>query len=1647
MKFLPGDNKNGAATFRLAASLLVAALIPILLFAGVPPWWAQRGVIVDNAAADDYGPVNQGQLKNIATAAIAEMDAKLDGGSGDELHGLAQKWSLPDSETNDFAPVNLGQLKNIARPFYDRLKTAGLVDNYPWDTSASSADDFAVANIGQVKQLFSFEIPAANSLQNAFGDRLSAGQNSGNLALQAHAVWIWDDHFSSGAASERNYPRRLAGLSNVASVSAGERHVVVLGTDGRVWSWGENAAGQLGDGTNLNRYFAAPVPNLANVVSVKAGGLHTVALQRDGTVLAWGDNYYGQLGNGNTNASANPVAVVGLENVRRLAAGSQRSAALTADGSVWTWGYDHYSPQTGQEIYNTSPAVVADLTDVVDIAVGTEHVVAVKSDGSVWAWGSNYANQLGNGNPWWMFQAVPALVPTLTNIVKVASSYEHTLALTVDGTVWSWGYNSAGQLGDGTSQPRQTPVRVVGLTDVIAIATTYNYSLAMKADGTVWAWGDMAVGTLPGADLHVPQQVGLGIYDNNHNGMDDRWEIEFFGDLNQLPNADFDGDGISNLQEYLRGSDPRDYYNGETPVLEIVSGNNQVGNPGTVLSRPFTVRVRSATGRPFLNAPVTFAISGGAGGLARSPADAKVEKLVLRTDANGQAAAYHELPAAPGTSTRTTVSAGDAADPLSVLFRGVVKFSLPPPAPPPPDSSPSPSPSATASPTATPAAPYRYAIVDLGKDLYPIRINNQGWILVQGSDASGNWGNFRWKGGVLERLTYSGPNTETVVTDINDAGMVVGYFKNGAWRNNQENEIEGGLQWAPDKTTAVKYSARSAFRSFEPQKPGSLRQASLNVITNANIVFGDACTGTVRGFLFDTIHVMNSHRWAPDLPLPEPLSNASAVNNPPTSGISNWQGVSDTITRANSAGRYIGRTFTPFATMAGFLQGTESGMIDGEAVSFDPVDINESGIVVGNNTQGGSMIIRTPKPTPTPPAPSPSPSFTETTLEGSSPLCINNHTRPAPTSSATPSPSPTSDASPTPIPTPTPAPQILAWVGDALAIWERQEDGETWHPSGLEEMIPAMDGWDFIEPYEMNDSGMIIGAGWYTDPSNPKAQSEQHAFLLVPVGLMVDGNRDGEMSFDDAGARDADTTSKEKPYRFWINDDDDGAAGDPGEHIPITAPDYADGLIRSSRDLEDFARLHSNVAGLGEALASGTIKAAFEWLHSSGGPKLKLYRAVSGGSEYLTNPQVGLSATLTPFKETLGEVTEGVPLFIPQDFWLSRSQYANVPATLPVAWFLFEGGNEGKGELALTFWKEDRKIAQTPGVWLDLKNIKTMYQRCSSTPETLTPPYVSYAGSLGANSPSFIRDEDPIFERPPDETEQCLIFVHGWKATTADAISASEIMYKRLWWEGYKGRFAAFRWPTKTSATSYNTSEWLAWKFGKSLADFVNMSLRPEIPTYTISIAAHSMGNVVTGSALKRGMTLQRYLLMEAAVPSGCYNDTVNNYVRFTTAEESAATPDTPTEMGYRSFLQSTMSNVAKFVSFFNIDDYALATGSLSLLGWPFQTNWEKNQVDFKPDSLGFGRYGWSGTASYFSMPKGDVRTVTDVHESLSFVARPRSKAAGAEIHNATVFGSVFNLETACAFGAGVDDHSGQFTRPIQELKPFYKRMADELKQ
>ncbi len=316
-----------------------------------------------------------------------------------------------------------------------------------------------------------------------------------------------------------NSPTELSGLSGAVAVAHG-RHSLILKSDGTVLAMGPNDYGQLGDGTTTTTPVETPVQvsGLSDVVAIAVGDIHSIALKSDGTVWTWGGNLFGELGVVGGNSSI-PVQVVGvgghgfLTGVVAIAAGSEHSLALRSDGTVWAWGYnaDNQLGVTGPDSF--TPVQVTPLPGIVAITAGDLHSVALSSDGTVWAWGWNGEGELGMGQPGNGTVQYPYSTPTPQHVVDgmggsfsgvmAISSYEtHTLALKSDGTVWAWGTNQFGQLGNGSITPSATPVQA--LSGAMAVSAGTMFSLALKSDGTVWAWGNNQMGELGNGSREYP---------------------------------------------------------------------------------------------------------------------------------------------------------------------------------------------------------------------------------------------------------------------------------------------------------------------------------------------------------------------------------------------------------------------------------------------------------------------------------------------------------------------------------------------------------------------------------------------------------------------------------------------------------------------------------------------------------------------------------------------------------------------------------------------------------------------------------------------------------------------------------------------------------------------------------------------------------------------------------------------------------------------------------------------------------------------------------------------------------------------------------------------------------------------------------------
>jgi len=331
-------------------------------------------------------------------------------------------------------------------------------------------------------------------------------------------VWAWGSNsngqLGNGTTIDRHVPAQVSGLSGMTAIAAGSNFTVALKNDGTVWAWGGNSNGQLGNGTTTDIYIPAQVSGLSGMTAIAAGNNFTVALKNDGTIWTWGGNSNGQLGIGTTTDSYTPVLVSGSNSIIAIAAGYNHTVALTNIGVVWAWGGNSNGQLCNGTTTDTNiPGVVGGSNSVMAIAAGNAFTVALQSvqlDSRVWACGSNNNGQLGVGTTTDIYTPVQVSGMSSAGAIGIAAGYDHAVAMKTDGTVWAWGGNSSGQLGNGTTTGSLTPVQVGGMSGVTAVAAGQKDTVALKIDSTVWAWGYNFYGQLGNnstTDSYIPVQA------------------------------------------------------------------------------------------------------------------------------------------------------------------------------------------------------------------------------------------------------------------------------------------------------------------------------------------------------------------------------------------------------------------------------------------------------------------------------------------------------------------------------------------------------------------------------------------------------------------------------------------------------------------------------------------------------------------------------------------------------------------------------------------------------------------------------------------------------------------------------------------------------------------------------------------------------------------------------------------------------------------------------------------------------------------------------------------------------------------------------------------------------------------------------------
>jgi hypothetical protein len=531
---------------------------------------------------------------------------------------------------------------------------------------------------------------------------------------------------------------------------------------------------------------------------------------------------------------------------------------------------------------------------------------------------------------------------------------------------------------------------------------------------------------------------------------------------------------------------------------------------------------------------------------------------------------------------------------------------------------------------------------------------------------------------------------------------------------------------------------------------------------------------------------------------------------------------------------------------------------------------------------------------------------------------------------------------------------------------------------------------------------------------------ERGTCMVYCVSLNVDANHDGTMDLSFNGA---DATSPANPMEFWVNNGFSGVVGN-AEVTGDTLPDYTYGNIISQRDLENFARLW--ICGM--PTLTNNYQVTLSWANvSSGNPGINLYSSIetNGGIGYLTDTNIAaLQSVVTNIATgygsypvysgpgaTIAKITNGATFTFPANYFTSNAN----------KYFLFEGAGIGTGELMLTITDANgNQIAQT-GVWLDLHDVEDFFEQAVIT---------NNMSGTKSNWTSSVQVVLPAVSTLGNDTN-LIVLVHGINVRPWDCIDDAGTVCKRLYWAGYQGKFAEVEWPcnlltpipSPLTVDVFNLSELQAYKASTAFTNYIGQ-LRARFPNYRLNILAHSQGNAVVSEAIRQGMLADTYILTQGALPDSAYD--MNAPTNAEMAAYDAGIKITPDlqPMGYHGIYTNLPGRI---VNFYNTND-------------PVLKIWVDDQEQLKPSTY----YSFDGTDCWYVDFFFIAHLITDPQEARSMISRSRTLSIGqsgpASAHG--VIQSAVDLNAQFGFDkAFPDDHSAQWTWPIQTTLPYFQQV------
>lgn len=541
-----GSNTNGAlgdgTTTARSVPVQVGSLTNWSMITAGPDWMLAvktDGTLWSWGEATTYGQTGHGNTTDTSSPVQigsatdwASCYANQDSGYAVTTGGKLYSWGRNNqgqlghgSTTNRSAPVQVGSLTNWGPlnpvSFHDgnsflNVKTDGTL----WAVGNNNSPAGTLGNGATTDLSSPVQIGARTDWAMTFNNN-----NNSNGVTTEGIMFGWGNgdgtsNTAIGDGTLNNYssPVQVGNHSPWKQISSCNEHSIAITDDGKMWAWGDNATyGQLGDGTTVTKSFPVQVGTATNWTFCSSGSDVSYAVNSEGKLYFCGRAAYGQDGTGaNINRSSMTQIGTLTDWVIVIGGGGSHAHAVKTNGTMWSWGYNANGQcGDGTTTVRSSPVQVGALTnwsaDITKISVGNGQTYNIKTDGTMWSWGQNSGGEVGDNST--VHKSSPVQIGTATDWVSVAAGSGHGHAVNTSGQLYAWGYNFAGSLGLGDTTGRSSPVQVGALTDW-AIPSGHgnsDNSFCTKTDGTGWLWGENAFGELgDGTTVDKSSPVQLG---------------------------------------------------------------------------------------------------------------------------------------------------------------------------------------------------------------------------------------------------------------------------------------------------------------------------------------------------------------------------------------------------------------------------------------------------------------------------------------------------------------------------------------------------------------------------------------------------------------------------------------------------------------------------------------------------------------------------------------------------------------------------------------------------------------------------------------------------------------------------------------------------------------------------------------------------------------------------------------------------------------------------------------------------------------------------------------------------------------------------------------------------------------------------------